>query len=38
MHTARKFLRRLVIALGVLALCVVAVFALLQTRIAKDWL
>jgi translocation and assembly module TamB len=34
MHGARKFLRWL----GVLALCFVAVFALLQTRIAKDWL
>jgi translocation and assembly module TamB len=38
MHSARKLLRWLGIALGVLALCFVAVFALLQTRIAKDWL
>ena len=38
MHWAQKFLRWLGIALGVLALCFVALLALLQTRIAKDWL
>jgi len=38
MYRAGKFLRWVGIGLGVLALCLVAVFALLQTRIAKDWL
>ncbi|MBV9686839.1 MAG: hypothetical protein JO096_06485, partial [Alphaproteobacteria bacterium] len=38
MHSAAKFLRWLGIGLGGLALCLIAGFALLQTRIAKDWL
>jgi translocation and assembly module TamB len=38
MHSARKFLRWLGIALGLLALCCIAVFGLLQTRVGKDWL
>ena len=38
MHTVGKFLRGLGLLLGVLALSLVAVFAVLQTQLGKTWL
>ncbi len=38
MHSAAKFLRWLGLVLGVLALSLVAVFAVLQTQLGKAWL
>ena len=38
MHTVGKFLRGLGLLLGVLALSLVAVFAVLQTQLGKAWL
>src|SRR5580693_15335 len=38
MHTVGKFLRGLGLVLGVLALSLVAVFAVLQTQLGKAWL